>query len=117
MSSTLSTSYQITEGKPLTLKITIGYGQAGVTSVYLNRKALANNRKDSFELPIASGEPLKGNTLYCFTTVTDIRKETDRTGVMYELQGGVADFKQVLEEGVKGAGATYSYMAAFDFYV
>lgn len=117
MNTSLSKLYRVGKGDKVTLKITIGYAQVGTTTVNLGSNKLVSDQKNTFELPIGSGEDLNGKTLYCSTIVADIQKETNQTSVTYELTGGPQGFKQTLQESVENEGAVVFYTATFRFYV
>lgn len=118
MSTSLSKFYRVRNEDTVTLKITIGHGQVGTTSVNLAGKDLVSGHKNSLNLPIPDpGKELNGKTLFCSTIVADVRTETSETSVTYELKGGVNPFKQMLQESVDSEGDVVFYAATFRFYV
>lgn len=118
MSTSLSKFCRVRSEDTVTLKITIGHGQVGTTSVNLAEKELVSGHKNTLELTIPStGEGLNGKTLYCSTIVADIRTETNETSITYELTGGVKPFKQALQESVDSHGDVVFYTATFRFYI
>jgi hypothetical protein len=117
MSTSLSKFYRVRDDDTGRLKIIIGHGQIGKTSVSLDRNDLAVNEQGTVDLTIpGSGRDLKGRTLFCSTIVADVRTETNKTSVIYELTGGVANFEETLQESVDTEGGVMFYTATFRFY-
>jgi|WetSurMetagenome_2_1015567.scaffolds.fasta_scaffold248944_2 hypothetical protein len=117
MSTTLSKFIKVRPGEQLYLKISIGNGQTGVSSVYLSGSQLISGQKDTFKiaLPI-SGLDLAGKSLFCSTIVSDIRPETNNTSVVYELYGNETSWKQTLGETVLAENDSLFYVATIQFY-
>jgi len=114
MSTTLTKAYQLKkDGTPLTFTVTIGDAQKGVTSVTLGTSSLVSNQEGDVSLNIGADNNVAGQTLYCSTTVADIRSETKQTDVTYQLTGGVSDFQQTLNESVANLGDVVFYGATF----
>lgn len=117
MSTIISKLYQIRPNDVVTLKITIGHGQVGVSTVSLGTSNLAERLRDNLDLFInRPGENLVGKTLICVTTVSDVRMETNETSVTFELTGGITPFKQTLQESVPNHGDVLIYAATFRFF-
>ena len=118
MSTSLSNFYRVRNEDTVTLKITIGHGQVGTTSVNLAGNDLVSGHKNSLNLRIpGSGKELNGKTLFCSTIVADVRTETNETSVTYEVSGGVNPFKQTLQERVDSEEDIVFYTGIFRFYV
>jgi hypothetical protein len=114
MSTTVTKAYQLKkDGTHLKLTVTIGDAQKGVTSVTLGTNSLVSNQEGDVSLDIGIDNNVIGQTLYCSTTVTDIRTETKQTDVTYQLTGGVSDFQQRLNESVANLGDVVFYGATF----
>jgi ATP-dependent 26S proteasome regulatory subunit len=112
MSTTLTKVYKVRQGDAVILRVTIGFAQIGVTTVFLDEKMLINNHPNSLEIELNKpGESLQGKTLLCSTTVTDVRTETNETSVTYEFIGGPNTQKHTLKESVESAGAVILYTA------
>jgi hypothetical protein len=118
MSTSLTKLYRVNnDDQSVQLSITIGDGQVGVTSINLGSEQIVSNHKNSIlSMDIGTGEDLKGKTLYCTTSVTDVQSTTNQTSVMYELHGGKIPFSQTLSETVAGDGDVVFYTATFYFY-
>jgi hypothetical protein len=117
MSTTLSKFIKVHPGEQLYLKITIGNGQTGVSSVNLSGLQLVSEQKDTFKIALPVDAPgLAGKCLYCSTIVTDIRPETNNTSVVYELYGNETSWKQTLGETVQAENDSLFYVATIQFY-
>jgi GTP cyclohydrolase III len=117
MSTTLSKFYQVRDEEKVKLKITIGYGQIGTTSVNLGKNKIISDHENTLEeTTLGSGKELVSKKLFCSTIVADVRTETNETSVTYELIGGVKPFKQTLQESVESEGDVVFYIATFLFY-
>jgi hypothetical protein len=118
MSTFLSKLYRIQEDQEVTLRITIGHGQVGTTSVSLGVDELVTGHHGTLELVLpATGADLNGKTLYCSTVVADVQTQTNETSVTYELTGGVKPFSETLQETVDDEGDVVFYTATFRFYL
>jgi len=119
MSTSITKIYRVIDGDDhVYLTINIGHAQPGVTSIFLAGKELKSGIKSDIDkLDLGPGKELKSKTLYCTTTVTDIRPETNQTSVKYELTGGLKKFENKYSESVDNDGETISYMASFYFFV
>ncbi len=114
MSTTVTKAYQLKkDGTHLKLAVTIGDAQKGVTSVTIGTKSLVSNQEGEISIDIGADNDVAGQTLYCSTTVTDIRSETKQTDVTYQLTGGVSNFQQTLNESVANLGDVVFYGATF----
>jgi hypothetical protein len=112
MSTTLTKVYRVRKNDVVILRISIGFAQVGVTTVFLDNEMLAENRRNSFEVKLNKpGESLGGKTLMCSTIVTDVRRETNETSVTYELIGGVIAQKHTLQDSVESEGDVIIYVA------
>ncbi len=114
MSTTVTKAYKLKrDGTLLNLTVIIGDGQKGVTSVTLGTKSMVSNQVGNINCDVGIDNDIVGQTLYCSTTVTDIRPETKQTDVTYKLTGGVSDFQQTLNESVTNLGDVVFYAATF----
>ena len=117
MNTVLSKFYRIRAEDTVKLKITIGHGQTGVTSVNLGKERIVTGHQNTLELTIPGrGTNLSGKKLFCTTTVADVRTETNETSVTYELLGGITSFRQAMQETVENEGDVVFYTATFLFY-
>ncbi|UCD18313.1 MAG: hypothetical protein JSV44_05220 [Candidatus Zixiibacteriota bacterium] len=118
MSTKVYKSYRLEDNSQVTLKVTIGHGQKGITDVFLGDRKIIDGKLGSFEekLP-GTGRDLNGQSMLCTTIVADIRTETDETSVRYALAGGVKPYVQPLQESVDSPGDVKYYTATFDFLV
>ncbi len=117
MNTTLSKLYRVQDQDNLSLVITVGEAQKGTTSIYLDAEELASSDKNArIKRVLGLGSKLKDKVLYCLTIVADIRRETNKTSVTYELTGGQTPFKQSLEESTESHGDVVFYTAIFHFY-
>lgn len=78
--------YKVHPGQPVRLRVVVGNGMAGGTSLMLKGdiRQIGNE-----QVTIGSpGEDLRRSVLHCVTTVKDINPATDLTVVTYYLEGG-----------------------------
>jgi hypothetical protein len=117
MTTTLTKFYPVKTTKDVvTLTVTIGDSQTGITAVSLDGVPLVPGHLDTLTLELGTGPDLKGKTLVCTTTISDVSAETNRTSVTYDLEGGVAPYSHSLEETVSENGGKMSYNASFWFF-
>jgi hypothetical protein len=116
MSNTLTKAYQLKDGEELKLTIIVGDGQLGITSVSLENELIVNNETGTIERIIGRYSNLKGKSLYCTSTVTDVRTETNKTSITYRLEGGVNTYENTLQETVNNEGDVVRYNASFFFF-
>jgi hypothetical protein len=117
MSSSLTKAYQLRkDGTEIKLIISIGEAQLGVTSVSLENDLIVNNKAGTVERIIGKDSNLVGKSLYCGSTVTDVRTETNRTSITYRLEGGVNVYENTLQETVNNDGEVVRYNASFFFF-
>ncbi|MGE5811696.1 MAG: hypothetical protein ACM339_09355 [Ignavibacteria bacterium] len=117
MSNSLTKAYQLhKDDTELKLTIAIGEGQLGVTSVNLENDLIVNNETGTVEKIIGKCIELIGKSLYCSSTVTDIRTETNKTSITYRLEGGINFYENTLQETVNNEGDVVRYNASFFFF-
>ena len=81
--------YPVRKSSKILLSVDVGDFQAGGSN-YSWGEEMVVGTPNFTETPINSpGQPLHGAALHCTTKVMDIRPETNRTSVMYTLQGGL----------------------------
>ncbi len=117
MSNSLTQAYQVYKDETqIRLTIIIGEAQLGVTSVSLENDLIVNNQVGTVEIILGTGNSLTGKSLYCGSTVTDVRTETNRTSITYRLAGGVNVYENTLQETVNNEGDVVRYNASFFFF-
>lgn len=117
MSNSLTKLYQVPNSdQEVKLAVRIGHAQLGMTTVSLGTRQLASNHRGTLEVTVGKGADLNGAQLFCVTTVTDVRTETNQTSVTYELQGGTHTFQETLQETVSNEGDVVFYTAVFHFH-
>jgi hypothetical protein len=116
MSTSLVKNYGlIGNGSVVKIKIDIGFGQLGVTKINLGDNTIVDNTQGSFEKVVGIDTELKGKKLFCVTTVTDVRNETNNTSVDYLLTGGIKAYSNSLQESVNSQGEVLFYTSMFIF--
>jgi hypothetical protein len=105
VSTTVTKSLTIGTGQ-VTLQVSIGFAQIGVTSVYLGQKIIP---LDPATQKFNIGSNLKGQTLTVITVVTDINQNTDQTQVTYDWSDGVSSqsFSSQVSVSQNGGMACY----------
>lgn len=115
MATAITTAYRVGDEDDITFRVTIGDAQKGVSTVRLGTEQLAHNAA-RLELNLGKGKDLKGKKLFCTTTVTDVRTETNRTSVTYAVEGGPNNFEETLAKTVESHGDVVFYTAEVFFF-
>jgi hypothetical protein len=102
----------LTANADVKLSVTIGEGQRGFIEVLMNGAVLASGNGIT-KLSIGAGPNVAGNRLRVSSTVTDTNEMTNRTSVMYELEGGARDQSWVSEHTIDADGGSVDYDASF----
>ncbi len=111
--------YNVGADENVTLKITVGHGQVGATQAVLKQQTLLNentavdkikhDKRSEWVIAPGAGADISGEFFVVTTVVADVRSETDKTSVNYELTGGTSDFAFSLEESVDQPGGLVIY--------
>ena len=116
MATAITTAYRVRDDDDITFGVTIGDAQRGLSTIRLGTQQLAQNVKGSFPQKLGKGKDLKGKNLFCTTTVTDVRTETNRTSVTYTVEGGPNHFEETLKKTVESHGDAVFYTAEIFFF-
>ena len=118
MAVSLTEFYRVLKNRKVFLTIKIGHGQVGDTTVKLGPDTILQNHKNTLrDYEIGLGKELHGKTLICTTTVADVRQETNKTSVTYELEGGARPYQSTMKKTVDKDGDVELYVSTFRFYV
>ena len=85
MPSTLTAAYRVAEGE-VRLRVQIGNGQAGWTSVMMVPEVAAEG--EACDVTLGRGADLVGRTVICRTTIRDVQPATNHASVTYFFSGG-----------------------------
>ncbi len=107
--------YEVVAGRPVQLRVTVGDAQPGGTVARLNGAALQASRPGEFAVG-ADGQNLAGSVLEVLTTVQDLSEAHNRTSVVHDLQGGVADQSFPFAVQVEQHKASARYAITFIFF-
>jgi hypothetical protein len=113
MKTEITRLYRVSPNQNVHLKITIGFGQRGSTSVYVGADRIVDSKVGKVEVDLGKGSTLKGKMVQCSTLVQDVRGETNKTSVRYELAGGIKPLDEKLQKVVSEDGETVWYTATF----
>jgi hypothetical protein len=116
MSTVLAKYYHVIPAQDVSFKLSIGFGQKSTTSINLNDLSFITNQIGEINLPLGKGDALKGKTLYVTTTVSDVQPNTNETSVTYQLEGGIAPYKNTLQETAPKPNDVVFYTATFVFF-
>jgi hypothetical protein len=117
--------YRVTgAATPVKVVVQVLHGQVGATAARIGATDLVRDDphgdrkrwKDKWQFSPGSGKAVAGKMLFITTAVADVRKETDATGVAYQLSGGPDGFAWRLETSVDEAGGVVIYQMTVDFY-
>lgn len=116
--------YRVNSTANVNVAVQILYGQVGATVARIGTKDLVHEDphsdpkrwKDKWQFSPGSGSAVAGKMLFITTAVADVRKETDATGVSYQLTGGPDTFAWKFETSVDEAGGMVIYQMTVDFY-
>lgn len=109
---------------PVSVKVSTEFAQVGATTAWIGTRQLANDDENSDRkkwkqewafADVGTGKDLAGKLMLITTAVADVRKETDKTGVTYEITGGVDPFTFTLEAPVDQPGGLVLYHVTLDF--
>ncbi len=115
METTITRLYQVKANQNVNLKISIGFRQLGVTNVYLEGDKIVDGKQGKVEKDLGEGSALRGKMLRCSTMVQDVRGETNKTSVGYELTGGNRPYDEKSQKVVSKNGEVVWYSALFIF--
>ena len=107
--------YKVQRNQPVTLRVTVGFGQPGGTALRLNGASIPFQNPSG---PTQIGSPdrdLTGSVLQCLTTVRDENPATHRTAVTYELSGGLQTIEYPYAIQVKADKGNARYLITFVF--
>ncbi len=91
-------TYQVLDGKPVFLTITIGDAQAGGTALMLNGKDISTSDGKVHNMQIGKdGESLGLSILQISTSVKDINSSSNKTSVTIAMTGGAENFSKTYE--------------------
>lgn len=107
----LKTQYPVDTGE-ITINIVIGEGQLGSSVVFLDSTEI--KRGDIRQLAIGKGQEIKGHKIFIKTVVSDINDKTNRTSVIYIIEGGKEKYQQTLEAIVEENGDVIRYYAEIE---
>ena len=99
----LNESYSVGVGDVF-LSVTIGEGQNGTSSVYLDENRLVSACNHIGLLLVGNGTAVQGKTLLVRSVVNDVSAMTNRMSVTYMLKGGVTDQTFTARGQVKNEG-------------
>lgn len=117
--------YRVKKSKaPIEVGVRVLHSQVGATAVRIGTRTPLNDDADGdpdrwkseWRFSPGTGQEVAGKLLFITTAVTDVRKETDKTGVSYQFAGGVDSFNCTLEAAVDEAGGVVIYQLTVDFY-
>lgn len=77
--------YKMNNSNNLRIKVEVKYGQRGTTNIYKNGSEIAFAKINDFEIDITVN---KNDEIVIMSTVADISKQTDETGIDITLTGG-----------------------------
>jgi len=99
--------------RPVRLKVKVTHAQVAATTLRLGNGE-QEHFEDSFEKDLGPNKSLKDQRLFFVTSVTDIQKATDKTGLEVTLEGGPEEFRETLEKKVSRHGGTIDYIVTID---
>ena len=116
--------YRVKATAKINVAVQILHGQVGATVARIGTKDLLHEDphsdpkrwKDKWQFSPGSGSQVAGKMLFITTAVADVRKETDATGVSYQLTGGPDAFAWRFETSVDEAGGMVINQMTVDFY-
>jgi len=103
------------DDEPVRLTVTIGDGQLGVVSVYLDGILLTRVAGGLGQLLLGRGAALRGRQLHVRTLVNDVLSVTNRMSVSYLISGCPSPCGQTHDGQVDNEGDQLTFRAYFDF--
>jgi hypothetical protein len=111
MPSTLTGAYRVADGD-VRLRIVVGNGQFGWSTVLLGSQRIAEGRH--VDALLGSGPELRGRVLLVTTDVRDVQPGTDHVSVAYRFTGGRQPKMWTLDEQLE-EGGSFQRQAVFTF--
>lgn len=118
MSTQILEPYKVnTESSDLvSLEVSIGDGQLGITSVYLEDKKRIFEKEGDFSFQIGKGKDIDNKCLFISTMVRDVQPGTNKTEVTFGLKNGIKEYQGTLKKEVNSEGGVAFYAAYFIFH-
>ncbi len=116
METTIHRMLRVKAKEEVELKLTIGNGQLGTTSVHLGADLICDETKSRITLSLGKGKNLRRKQLRCSTLVQDINASTNKTSVAYRFNGSYMPYEEKLTKTVAEEGEIVWYTATFNFY-
>ncbi len=113
MKTEITRVYRVKANQKVELKITIGFGQLGSTSVHVGTERIVDSQEGKVQVELGQGGSLKGKMVICSSLVQDVRGETNKTSARYELTGGKKPLDEKLQKVVSDDGEIVWYTATF----
>jgi hypothetical protein len=108
----LETDYEVGDA-PVRISILIGDGQFGTSVMWVGEHIFGPG--DIEDVVLGTGPDLIGETLVIKSNVTDINDQTNHTSVTYDLDGGMAAARHVVEAIVDEEGDSVIYRTRIRF--
>jgi hypothetical protein len=107
-------AFQVTDGQPVTITVTIGNAMVGATTLVL--KGQTSNLPESGTAVVGNGGGVKDSVLHTITTVTDTNPATNETVVTYDLKCGENTFSKEYSVKVNDGDGHALYLIDFMFF-
>lgn len=109
----VSTQYPVRDDEAVSVRVTIGEGQAGGSAVFLGRDLIGSGHE--VNVRVGQGVDLRGQTLVISSTVVDVRPETNRVSTLTELFGGIPTPQPIGQADVVGNGGAADFLTIVQF--
>ena len=104
--------YTVRPNNQIFLRVEVGDGQVGGTTVQLNGTTIPTNPTGETAIG-APGQDLRRSVLQVVTTVKDQNPQTNRTSVAHQFRGGESDMTFPFEVSIKADGGVARYFITY----
>jgi hypothetical protein len=108
----LKDDYPVLDARDVRLSVSLGEGQTGLVSVYLGGVTIGR-APAPLDVRIGSGSDVRDKLLEVRTIVNDVRSQTNRMSVIYQLTGGISPLECVSRGEVAEEYAALDFTAVF----
>ncbi|HSL70514.1 MAG TPA: hypothetical protein VK864_09745 [Longimicrobiales bacterium] len=112
---TIVTEYPVKDGEPVQLDVLIGDLQPGGTSVFVDENNLGRHDNDIADLPLGTGDQLRGKALRVSTVVKDKNPNTNFVSTVVILDGGSHPHLEIPQSENVVPGGTANFLTVVRF--
>ncbi len=104
--------YPVLDARDVRLSVSLGEGQTGVVSVFLGGITIGR-APAPLDVRVGSGSDVRDKLLEVRTIVNDVRSQTNKMSVTYQLTGGLSPLECISRGEVAQENAALDFTAVF----